>query len=147
MRDFFFKKLLGKSGDFFSGENLSKVTAIMSQFTDIEKIANQAIGEISTLSQKIKDNTDIPCEMIATEKLDKETLKKIIQETEEKGAVFLALLNQGRNKKDDLEIFLQYLNAEKQALIFNKVICIRCQMIAEDLKESFGDKNLLIVKL
>ena len=127
MRNFFFKKLLGKSGDFFSGENLTKVTTIMSQFTDIEKIANQAIGEISTLSQKIKDNTDIPCE--------------------EKGAVFLALLNQGRNKKDELEIFLQYLNAEKQALIFNKVICIRCQMIAEDLKESFGDKNLLIVKL
>jgi hypothetical protein len=147
MRNFFFKKLLGKSGDFFSGENLTKVTTIMSQFTDIEKIANQAIGEISTLSQKIKDNTDIPCEMIATEKLDKEMLKQIVQETEEKGAVFLALLNQGRNKKDELEIFLQYLNAEKQALIFNKVICIRCQMIAEDLKESFGDKNLLIVKL
>ena len=83
--------------------------------------------------------------MITTEKLDKDVLKQIIQE--EKEAVYLALLNQGRNKKDDLEIFLQYLNAEKQALNFNKVMCIRCQMITEDLKEAFGDKSLLIVKL
>jgi hypothetical protein len=145
MKDFIFKKLLGKSGDFFSGDNLKKVTTIMSQFSNIEQIANQAIGEISTLSQKIKDNTEIPCEMITTEKLDKDVLKQIIQE--EKEAVYLALLNQGRNKKDDLEIFLQYLNAEKQALNFNKVMCIRCQMITEDLKEAFGDKSLLIVKL
>jgi hypothetical protein len=147
MKDFIFKKLLGKSGDFFSGEGLKKIGTIMSQFGIIEEVANKAMKEFESFSDKIRETTDIPCEMIILEKLDLERLKEIIQETKEEGAIFSALLNEGRNKKDELELFLQYLNSEKQAIDMNKVICIRCQMLSEELREKFGDRNLLVIKL
>ena len=135
MKDFIFKKLLGKSGDFFSGEGLKKIGTIMSQFGVIEEVANKAMKEFESFSDKIRETTDIPCEMIILEKLDLEE------------AIFSALLNEGRNKKDELELFLQYLNAEKQAIDMNKVICIRCQILSEELREKFGEKNLLVIKL
>ena len=147
MKDFIFKKLLGKSGDFFSGEGLKKIATIMFQFGVIEEVANKAMKEFESFSDKIRETTDIPCEMIILEKLDLERLKEIIQETKEEGAIFSALLNEGRNKKDELELFLQYLNSEKQAIDMNKVICIRCQMLSEELREKFGDRNLLVIKL
>ena len=147
MKDFIFKKLLGKSGDFFSGEGLKKIGTIMSQFGVIEEVANKAMKEFESFSDKMRETTDIPCEMIILEKLDLERLKEIIQETKEEGAIFSALLNEGRNKKDELELFLQYLNSEKQAIDMNKVICIRCQMLSEELREKFGDRNLLVIKL
>lgn len=147
MKDFIFKKLLGKSGDFFSGEGLKKIGTIMSQFGVIEEVANKAMKEFESFSDKIRETTDIPCEMIILEKLDLERLKEIIQETKEEEAIFSALLNEGRNKKDELELFLQYLNSEKQAIDMNKVICIRCQILSEELREKFGEKNLLIIKL
>ena len=138
MKDFIFKKLLGKSGDFFSGEGLKKIGTIMSQFGVIEEVANKAMKEFESFSDKIRETTDIPCEMIILEKLDLERLKE---------AIFSALLNEGRNKKDELELFLQYLNSEKQAIDMNKVICIRCQILSEELREKFGEKNLLVIKL
>ena len=119
----------------------------MSQFGIIEEVANKAMKEFESFSDKIRETTDIPCEMIILEKLDLERLKEIIQETKEEGAIFSALLNEGRNKKDELELFLQYLNSEKQAIDMNKVICIRCQMLSEELREKFGDRNLLVIKL
>ena len=147
MKDFIFKKLLGKSGDFFSAEGLKKIGTMMSQFGVIEDVASKAIKELDSFSDRIREAMDIPCEMIILEKLDLESLKKIIQETKEKEAILSALLNEGRNEKDELELFLQYLNSKRQAIDMNKVICIRCQMLSEDLKEKFGDKNLLVIKL
>ena len=136
-----FEKTVGKIQDFFTEENLEKLTVMM------EKFQSRIIEVIDDLSQRVKDATDLPCEMITTEKLDMENLKEIIRETKLEDAKFLAVLNGGRNKKDKLELYLQYMDQDKQALDINKVICVRCDIMAETLKEAFGDKELLIVKL
>jgi hypothetical protein len=136
-----FEKTAGKIQDFFTEENLEKLTVMM------EKFQSRIIEVIDDLSQRVKDATDLPCEMITTEKLDMENLKEIIRETKLEDAKFLAVLNGGRNKKDKLELYLQYMDQDKQALDINKVICVRCDIMAETLKEAFGDKELLIVKL
>lgn len=136
-----FEKTAGKIQDFFTEENLEKLTVMM------EKFQSRIIEAIDDLSQRVKDATDLPCEMITTEKLDMENLKEIIRETKVEDAKFLAVLNGGRNKKDKLELYLQYMDQDKQALDINKVICVRCDIMAETLKEAFGDKELLIVKL
>ena len=136
-----FEKVVGKIQDFFVEENLEKLTAMM------EKFQNGIIEAIDNLSQRVKDAADLPCEMISTEKLDMENLKEIIRETKVEDAKFLAVLNGGRNKKDKLELYLQYMDQDKQALDVNKIICVRCDIMADALKEAFGDKELLIVKL
>ena len=132
-----FEKVAGKIQDFFDKENVKKIIATMEAFQD------EIVEGIDRLSQKVKDNTDVPCEMIFIEKLDKE----IIKQTKMENAMFLAMLNGGRNAKDKLEIYLQYMDGNKQALDSNKVICVRCDMLATTLKDAFGDKELLIVKL
>ena len=76
-----------------------------------------------------------------------EGLKKIIMETKKENSAHAALLNLGRNQDDELEVFLQHLDVEKKPVDLEKVYCIRCEMISKDLKESFGDKELLLVKL
>ena len=136
-----FEKTVGKIQDFFVEENLEKLTMMM------EKFQSRIIEAIEDLSQRVKDATDLPCEMITTEKLDMENLKEIIRETKMEEAKFLAVLNGGRNKKDKLELYLQYMDQDKQALDMNKIICVRCDIMAETLREAFGDKELLIVKL
>ena len=136
-----FEKTVGKIQDFFTKENLEKLTVMMEKFQD------GVIEVIDNLSQRVKDATDLPCEMISTEKLDMENLKEIIRETKVEEAKFLAVLNGGRNKKDKLELYLQYMDQDKQALDMNKIICVRCDIMTETLKEAFGDKELLIVKL
>ena len=85
--------------------------------------------------------------MIFIEQLDMESIKEIIKQTKMENAMFLAMLNGGRNAKDKLEIYLQYMDGNKQALDSNKVICVRCDMLGTTLKDAFGDKELLIVKL
>ena len=136
-----FEKTVGKIQDFFAEENLEKLTMMM------EKFQSRILEAIDNLSQRVKDATDLPCEMITTEKLDMENLKEIIRETKVEDAKFLAVLNGGRNKKDKLELYLQYMDEDKQALDMNKIICVRCDIMAEALKDAFGDKELLIVKL
>lgn len=136
-----FEKTVGKIQEFFTKENLEKLTVMMEKFQD------GVIEVIDNLSQRVKDATDLPCEMISTEKLDMENLKEIIRETKVEDAKFLAVLNGGRNKKDKLELYLQYMDQDKQALDMNKIICVRCDIMTETLKEAFGDKELLIVKL
>ena len=136
-----FEKTVGKIQDFFTKENLEKLTVMMEKFQD------GVIEVIDNLSQRVKDATDLPCEMISTAKLDMENLKEIIRETKVEDAKFLAVLNGGRNKKDKLELYLQYMDQDKQALDMNKIICVRCDIMTETLKEAFGDKELLIVKL
>lgn len=136
-----FEKTVGKIQDFFAEENLEKLTMMM------EKFQSRILEAIEDLSQKVKDATDLPCEMISTEKLDMENLKEIIRETKVEDAKFLAILNGGRNKKDKLELYLQYMDQDKQALDMNKIICVRCDIMTETLREAFGDKELLIVKL
>lgn len=136
-----FEKVAGKIQDFFDKESVKKVIATMETFQD------EIVEGIERLSQKVKDNTDIPCEMISIEKLDMESLKEIIRQTKMENAIFLAMLNGGRNTKDKLEIYLQYMDGNKQALDSKKVICVRCDMLTTTLKDAFGDKELLIVKL
>jgi hypothetical protein len=136
-----FEKVAGKIQDFFDKENVKKIIATMEAFQD------KIVEGIDRLSQKVKDNTDVPCEMIFIEKLDMESLKEIIKQTKMENAMFLAMLNGGRNSKDKLEIYLQYMDGNKQALDSNKLICVRCDMLVTTLKDAFGDKELLIVKL
>lgn len=102
-------------------------------------------GKIDKASEFIKKHTDIPCEMYKCEKLDIDTLKNIINESKTPETKFVALLNTGRNKEDILEVFLQHLNENKEAVNMDKVYCIRCEMISEELKKSFGGKELLVI--
>lgn len=136
-----FDKIAGKVQDFFDKKSLERFIATMENFQ------NKVVETIEDLSQRVKDATDLPCEMITTEKLDMENLKEIIRETKMEEAKFLAVLNGGRNKKDKLELYLQYMDQDKQALDMNKIICVRCDIMAETLREAFGDKELLIIKL
>lgn len=135
------QKIVGKLEDFFEKENVKKIMGM------IESYQEEIVETINNLSKKVKEATDIPCEMITIEKLDMENLREIILETKVEDAKFLALLNGGRNSKDKLEIFLQYMDKNKEALDINKVICIRCDVMAETLKEAFGDKKLLLINL
>jgi hypothetical protein len=85
--------------------------------------------------------------MYQLEKLGIDELKNIITETKTEASVSVALLNSGRNKKDELELFLQHLDADKKAIDTKKVYYIRCEIISKELKEKFGDKELLLVNL
>lgn len=136
-----FDKIVGKVQDFFDKKSLERFIATMENFQ------REVVETIENLSQRVKDATDLPCEMISTEKLDMENLKEIIRETKVEDAKFLAVLNGGRNKKDKLDLYLQYMDQDKQALDMNKIICVRCDIMAETLREAFGDKELLIIKL
>ena len=120
-------------GQVFTPENLKKL-----------KDAKELILETAS---ELFGNGATPCEMYQLEKLDKEGLKKIIMKTKKENSAHAALLNLGRNQDDELEVFLQHLDAEKKPVDVKKVYCIRCEMISKDLKESFGDKELLLVKL
>ena len=82
-----FEKVAGKIQDFFDKENVKKIIATMEAFQD------EIVEGIDRISQKVKDNTDVPCEMIFIEKLDMESLKEIIKQTKMENAMFLAMLN------------------------------------------------------
>lgn len=135
----------------FSKENLEKLTQLSEfigeQGDKILEGMDAASKGIDGLSQWVKDNTDVLCEMYQLEKLDIEELKNIIKETRTEESHFVALLNLGRNQNDELEIFLQHLDANKKAINKDKVYCIRCESMAKELKENFGDKELLVVNL
>lgn len=146
-----YQKIITNITEVFSPENLKK----LEKFTEFigekgDKILegmNAATEGIDKLSQWVKDNTDVLCEMYQLEKLDIEELKNIIKETRTEESHFVALLNLGRNQNDELEIFLQHLDPNKKAINKDKVYCIRCESIAKELKENFGDKELLVVNL
>jgi len=126
-------KVLTTIGQIFTPENLKKLKDAKEL---ISEMASELLGKEATL-----------CEMYQLEKLDKEGLKKIIMETKKENSAHVALLNLGRNQDDELEVFLQHLDAEKKPVDSEKVYCIRCEMISKEIKESFGDKELLLVKL
>ena len=126
-------KVLTTIGQIFTPENLKKLKDAKEL---ISEMASELLGKEATL-----------CEMYQLEKLDKEGLKKIIMETKKENSAHAALLNLGRNQDDELEVFLQHLDAEKKPVDSEKVYCIRCEMISKEIKESFGDKELLLVKL
>ena len=54
-----FEKTVGKIQDFFTKENLEKLTVMMEKFQD------GVIEVIDNLSQRVKDATDLPCEMMS----------------------------------------------------------------------------------
>lgn len=126
-------KVLTTIGQVFTPENLKKL-----------KDAKELISEWAS---ELFGNGATPCEMYQLEKLDMEGLKKIIMETQKENSAHVALLNLGRNQDDELEVFLQHLDTEKKPVDSEKVYCIRCEMISKEIKESFGDKELLLVKL
>jgi hypothetical protein len=126
-------KVLTTIGQVFTPENLKKLKDAKEL---ISEWASELFGNGATL-----------CEMYQLEKLDMEGLKKIIMETQKENSAHVALLNLGRNQDDELEVFLQHLDVEKNPLNSEKVYCIRCEMISKEIKESFGDKELLLVKL
>lgn len=146
-----YQKIITDISKVFSPENLKKlqqVTEFIGEQGDkILDGMDAAAKGIDGLSQWVKNNTDVLCEMYQLEKLDIEELKNIIRETRVEESSFVALLNLGRNKNDELEIFLQHLDANKKAINKDKVYCIRCQILDQKLKENFGDRELLIVNL
>lgn len=146
-----YQKIITELSKVFSPENLKKlqqVTEFIGEQGDkiLDGMDATAKG-IDGLSQWVKNNTDVLCEMYQLEKLDIEELKNIIRETRVEESSFVALLNLGRNKNDELEIFLQHLDNSKKAINKDKVYCIRCQILDQKLKENFGDRELLIVNL
>lgn len=142
-----YQKVLTTLSQVFTPENMRKINQILEKGDKILKGIDRVEESINNLSKRVKDNTDALCEVYNMEKLDIENLKKIIVETRMEDSAFVAVLNLGRNKRDELEVFLQYLDADKNAIVKDKVYCIRCEMISKDLKENFGDKELLLVNL
>ena len=142
-----YQKVLTTLSQVFTPENMRKINQILEKGDKILKGMDRVEESINNLSKRVNDNTDALLEVYNMEKLDIENLKKIIVETRMEDSAFVAVLNLGRNKRDELEVFLQYLDADKNAIIKDKVYCIRCEMISKDLKENFGDKELLLVNL
>ena len=142
-----YQKVLTTVSQVFTPENMRKINQILENRDKILKGIDRVEESINNLSKRVKDNTDALCEVYNMEKLDIENLKKIIVETRMEDSAFVAVLNLGRNKRDELEVFLQYLDADKNAIVKDKVYCIRCEMISKDLKENFGDKELLLVNV
>ncbi|GIM53241.1 hypothetical protein CAPN004_22710 [Capnocytophaga cynodegmi] len=142
-----FEKITGKISEFFSKERIEQIGKFIAKAEAIMEVGNPIADGIDKASERIKANTEPLCELIGIEKLDLEFLKQIVNETKLEGAKFVALLDEGRNAKDKLEIFLQYLDGNKEAVDVNKVICIRCDMKSQQLKEAFGDKKLLIINI
>lgn len=142
-----YQKVLTTLSQVFTPENMRKINQILENGDKILKGIDRVEESINNLSKRVKDNTDALCEVYNMEKLDIENLKKIIVETRMEDSAFVAVLNLGRNKRDELEVFLQYLDADKNAIVKDKVYCIRCEMISKDLKENFGDKELLLVNV
>lgn len=120
----------------------------INEFADkVDNVGDTVASAIDKLSDYIKENTSTQCELIRTKELDMSELKKILSETMTEESHFAALLDLGRNKKDELEIFLQYLDKDKKQIDMKKVYCIRCDMKSDELKQAFGDKELLIINL
>lgn len=146
-----YQKIITDISKVFSPENLEKVRKVAEfvgeQGDKILEGMDAAEKGIDGLSQWVKNNTDVLCEMYQLEKLDIEELKNIIRETKVEESSFVALLNLGRNKNDELEVFLQHLDVNKKAINKDKVYCIRCQILDQKLKENFGDRELLVVNL
>ncbi len=142
-----YQKVLTTVSQVFTPENMRKINQILENGDKILKGIDRVEESINNLSKRINDNTDALCEVYNMEKLDIENLKKIIVETRMEDSAFVAVLNLGRNKRDELEVFLQYLDVDKNAIVKDKVYCIRCEMISKEIKENFGDKELLLVNL
>ena len=79
---------------------------------------------IDKASAYVQKHTPVLCEMIEVKELD-----------------------MGRNANDELELFLQYLDANKNAVDKNKIYCIRCGMKSNELKKIFDGKNMLLLNL
>lgn len=146
-----YQKVQTSIGKIFSPENMEKLRKVAEFIGEQGKVILEgadAVAEgIDGLSKWVENNTNISCEMYQLEKLGIDELKNIITETKTEASVSVALLNSGRNKKDELELFLQHLDADKKAIDMNKVYYIRCEIISKELKEKFGDKELLLVNL
>lgn len=139
--------------DVFSKENLEKIITFLDKNGDkiekfIDKHGDLVVSAIDEASGYIKKKTPVFCELINVgDKLDMNNLKQVIRDTMTPESEYAALLNLGRNKKDELEFFLQHLDKDKKAISLEKVYCIRCEMQASEIKEAFGGKELLVIKL
>ena len=112
-----YQKVLTTLSQVFTPENMRKINQILENGDKILKGIDRVEESINNLSKRVKDNTDALCEVYNMEKLDIENLKKIIVETRMEDSAFVAVLNLGRNKRDELEVFLQYLDADKNAIV------------------------------
>mgnify|MGYP000925490803 CR=1 FL=1 len=113
----------------------------------IDKYGDDVAEILNSLSEHVKKNTNILCEVISTDRLDADTLKNILRKTMTPKSYYVAALDLGRNKNDQLEIFLQHLDSNKKAVDMNKVYCVRCDMKSDELKKAFGKKNMLLINL
>ena len=102
---------------------------------------------IDKASAYVQKHTPVLCEMIEVKELDMDALKEILTKTMTPESDFAALLDMGRNANDELELFLQYLDANKNAVDKNKIYCIRCGMKSNELKKIFDGKNMLLLNL
>ncbi|MBV7440059.1 hypothetical protein KRX57_01360 [Weeksellaceae bacterium TAE3-ERU29] len=132
----------------FKGDNLKQITAFLEEHGEnLKEGLERAEKAINKATEFVEKKTYKPCVMISIEKLDIQNLKEIIRENRIEEAHFVALLDLGRNENDKLELFMQYLNRDKKAVIADRVFCLRCDMKSADLKEAFGDKNMLLINL
>lgn len=120
-------------------EKLSKILPIIDQKLD------ETLKNINEASEKVKNATEATCEMITIDKLEKEVLKEIVDNTKTDNTRYSALLNGGRNKEDVLEIFMLHLDADKKIIDKNKVYCIRTEYLYKELKEAFKVKELVVL--
>ena len=87
----------------------------------LDKHGDDIAKGIDSASAYVRKHTPVLCEMIEVKELDMDALKEILTKTMTPERDFAALLDMGRNTNDELELFLQYLDANKKAVDKNKV--------------------------
>lgn len=137
-----FKTIIAPLKELLSKENLEK----------IGRFIRDEGEKITTLLENASPASDNPAEILCEtiegiKELDMDTLKVILKQTMPNDAEFAAALNLGRNKEDRLELFIQYLNADEKPLDADKLYCIRSKSMSDELENTFGGKEMLLIKL
>ncbi|MRJ08098.1 hypothetical protein EDL98_05805 [Ornithobacterium rhinotracheale] len=103
---------------------------------------------IDTATAWIVKNTDKMCTGYSgIEILELDFLKSMIDKNKTNDSVYAAILNFGRNKKDELLIFLQLLDENKKYVENTEVAAFECQALSKNLRDLFNSKSLVLINL
>ncbi|MCD8410676.1 hypothetical protein [Tenacibaculum finnmarkense] len=139
------------------GKGLEALNKIMTpenlaKFKDFSKKTVKTINDfghkIDEYSDKIKENTEKYCTVLEVDELNMQSLKAIIDEHGAKNFHFVVLLKGKFDEQRDKRVyFLQKLDENKKPITNqNEIFCIYTDLLDNKIKESFGDKEMLLIK-
>lgn len=141
-------KTIGKGISFFSRtlteENFKILESFLSQFEKSGEILLESLDEINS---KINENTESLCEILEVDLLNIESLKEIFTNYGSKNYHSIAFIK-GKfdEKKDKRVFFIQKLDAKDNPVQSNEILCLYVNNIKLEIKEWFGDKEMVIIK-